>query len=117
METLCKIRDLYRSVAEFENHFEALYGICLNEGMLLCSLSSSGKLSSGEIAEVLGLTTSNTSKVIRSAENKGLIRRILGETDKRQMFFILTEEGKIRLDSIDCKNIEMHEILKEVISR
>lgn len=116
METLCKIRDLYRSVAEFENHFEELHGICLNEGMLLCSLSPAGKLSSGEIAELLGLTTSNTSKVIKSAENKGLISRILGETDKRQMFFILTKKGKNCLSSIDCKKINMPDILKQAIN-
>ena len=63
METLCKIRDLYRAIAEFETRFEKAHHLCLNEGMLLCCLSRKKRLSSGEIAEQLGLSNSNTSKV------------------------------------------------------
>ena len=73
METLCKIRDLYRAIAEFETRFEKAHHLCLNEGMLLCCLSRKKRLSSGEIAEQLGLSNSNTSKVIRSVEDKGYI--------------------------------------------
>ena len=51
METLCKIRDLYRAIAEFETRFEKAHHLCLNEGMLLCCLSRKKRLSSGEIAE------------------------------------------------------------------
>ena len=75
METLCKIRDLYRAIAEFETRFEKAHHLCLNEGMLLCCLSRKKRLSSGEIAEQLGLSNSNTSKVIRSVEDKGYIER------------------------------------------
>lgn len=84
METLCKIRDLYRAIAEFETRFEKAHHLCLNEGMLLCCLSRKKRLSSGEIAEQLGLSNSNTSKVIRSVEDKGYIERNLGDCDKRR---------------------------------
>ena len=94
METLCKIRDLYRAIAEFETRFEKVHHLCLNEGMLLCCLSKKKRLSSGEIAGLLGLTNSNTSKVIRSVEDKGYVERNLGDSDKRQMYFSLTAEGK-----------------------
>ena len=53
---------LYRAIAEFETRFEKVHHLCLNEGMLLCCLSKKKRLSSGEIAELLGLTNSNTSK-------------------------------------------------------
>ncbi|MEG2065046.1 MAG: MarR family transcriptional regulator, partial [Alistipes sp.] len=66
METLCKIREISRSLAEFETRFEKVHHLNLNEGMLLCSLTKSDDLASGEIALLLGLTTSNTSKVIKS---------------------------------------------------
>ncbi|MDD6211255.1 MAG: winged helix DNA-binding protein [Bacteroidales bacterium] len=117
METLCKIRDIYRSIAEFEGRFEKEHRLCLNEGMLLCSLSRAERLSSGEIAELLGLTASNTSKVIRSVEGKGLIERVLGEKDKRQMYFSLTEEGRKRLSEIKCGSVEIPELLKSVLGR
>ena len=64
------IRDIQRSVMNFESAFEKSYGICLNEGMALCSLKNVSKLSAGELGELLGLTPSNTSKVIASLEKK-----------------------------------------------
>jgi DNA-binding MarR family transcriptional regulator len=103
---LCQIRDLYRSIAEFENEFVKKHNLCLNEGMLLCTLSNVDKLSSGEIAEMLGLSNSNASKVIRSVENKGLIKRELGNQDKRQMNFLLTDEGLAVIKKIKTENIK-----------
>lgn len=114
MEKLCKIRDLQRAIIQFEAQFEKLYGICLNEGMTLCSLSESERLSSGEISELLGLTSSNTSKVIRSVENKGLIERVIGVTDKRQMYFSLTEKGSKLLKDIKCSELDIPELLRSL---
>lgn len=113
MNTLCSLRDIYRAIREFELEFQQKHDLCLNEGMLLCSLKSE-KYSSGEIAELLGLTNSNTSKVIKSVEDKGLVERILGKGDKRQMYFILTEIGKNKLNEIQCEEERMNVILKEI---
>jgi DNA-binding MarR family transcriptional regulator len=112
--TLCQIRDIYRSIADFELRFQQKYNMCLNEGMLLCSLGSK-KYSSSEIAGVLCLTNSNASKVIKSVEKKGLIKRIVGKDDKRQMYFTLTAEGQKRLASIKCSDLNIPESLKEVL--
>lgn len=38
METLCRIRDIYRAIAEFEVKFMQEFDLSLNEGMLLCTL-------------------------------------------------------------------------------
>jgi DNA-binding MarR family transcriptional regulator len=111
MERLCKIRDLQRAVGQFEANFEKLYGLCLNEGMALCSLARAGRLSSGELGELLGLTLSNTSKVISSIENKGLVEREMGTTDKRRMFFILTPKGRELLATLDCEKADIPELL------
>ena len=49
METLCRIRDIYRAIAEFEVKFMQEFDLSLNEGMLLCTLLNTPKLpSSGE---------------------------------------------------------------------
>ena len=50
METLCKIRDVYRAIAEFEVQFTQMYDLSLNEGMLLCTLLNTPKLTSSERA-------------------------------------------------------------------
>lgn len=115
MEKLCKIRDIQRAVNLFEVSFEKLYGICLNEGMALCSLAKAERLSSGELGELLGLTCSNTSKVINSIEKKGLIERVMGRQDKRRMFFSLTPRGQSLLATIKCDQAEIPELLNHLL--
>lgn len=111
---LCKIRDLYRSIYEFEIIFQKTHNLGLNEGMLLCSLDEN-KYSSNELANILGLSNSNTSKVIKSIEKKGFIERIIGEEDKRQMYFVLTREGMKKLKTIKCSELLIPDNLKSVI--
>ena len=65
--TLCRLRDLYRAIAEFESSFSKTYGISLNEGMLLCILLDKGQQTSSEIADALGLSHSNASSLPRQA--------------------------------------------------
>ena len=65
METLCRIRDIYRAIAEFETQFIHSYNLSLNEGMLLCTLLDHPKLTSSEIAEALGLSLIHISEPTR----------------------------------------------------
>ncbi|PKO98640.1 MAG: MarR family transcriptional regulator [Bacteroidetes bacterium HGW-Bacteroidetes-8] len=106
MKKLCIIRDICRSISDFENEFQKTHNLCLNEGMVLCSLKER-RLSSGEIAKQINLTCSNTSKLIRSIEDKGLIKRVLGEEDKRQMYFSLTQKGILKLTDIEEDKIAL----------
>lgn len=114
VNTLCQIRDVYRAIYEFELKFQQSHNLGLNEGMLLCSLNTQ-KYSSNELAGILGLSNSNTSKVIKSIENKKLIKRIVGKDDKRQMYFTLTDLGRKKLESIKCAEFSIPESLKSVI--
>ena len=113
---LCQIRDVYRSIYEFELNFQQSYNLGLNEGMLLCTLSTQ-KYSSNELAGILGLSKSNTSKVIISVEKKGLIKRIVGKEDKRQMYFTLTDLGRKKLELIKCAEFTIPESLKLVLKQ
>ncbi len=115
MDKLCKIRDIQRAVNQFELGFEKKYGISLNEGMALCSLLNNENLSSGEIGELLGLTSSNNSKVICSIEKKGLVTRVMGTKDKRQMYFSLTPKGKGLISAIKCEEFEVAPLLQELL--
>ena len=113
MDKLCRIRNLQRAVNQFEAAFEKRYGICLNEGMALCSLSNAERMCPGRLGELLGLTPSNTSKVLRSAESKGLVLRELCCKDRRQMHYSLTTKGRELLASVSCREIEIPEILRK----
>ena len=118
MRSICVMRELYKAIDAYEKEFEKVYGVCLNEAMALCSLSHEQKeLSATEIAEKTGMTTSHTSKVIKSIEGKELIHRTLGKEDKRQMYFTLTPSGEERLQQISCRELEIPEILKPVFEK
>lgn len=97
-----------------KTNFSKRHELSLNEGMVLCCLKD-GKLSSGAIAEEMNLTCSNTSKVIKSVEERGYIERILGESDKRQMYFVLTEAGKQKLSDIVTESVDIPEILQPIV--
>ena len=112
VKKICKIRNVYRAIAEFESAFEKKHDLCLNEGMLLCTLADIPEgVCSGDIAEKMGLTQSNASKVIRSVEGKGLITRKIDGEDKRKMRFRLTVAGHKKLEGLSCGDIEMPDVL------
>lgn len=113
-EPLCRIRDIYRMINDFEGVLQKNFKVGLNEGMLLCSLYTFGECSSGKVAELLGLTLSNSSKVIISAEKKGFVKRIIGEVDKRQMIFKLTDEGKKCIEAIKCDSDNILELITKI---
>lgn len=116
IKRLCQIRDLQRAVYLFELQFEKKYGISLNEGMVLCSLSKTANLSSGELGELLGLSSSNTSKVICSVEKKGYVERVVGTKDKRNMYFSLTASGRDLLDNVSDETVEMPDSLRALFA-
>lgn len=109
---LCRIRDVYRAILNFEQYFEQHYDLNLNEAMLLCTLSARSSQTAGEVAEALGLTNSNASKVIASAEALKLIKRQMCKDDKRRMRFSLTALGEERLARLQADDIEVPEILR-----
>ena len=101
MNTLCRIREVSRAIAEFEQCFEREYRLSMNEGVLLCCLARHGELSSG---------------VIRSVEGKGFVIRKLGEEDKRQMYFSLTEAGRAELERLQPCRVALPELLARFLT-
>ncbi|NDV65303.1 MarR family winged helix-turn-helix transcriptional regulator [Bacteroides sp. 224] len=116
MRNLCTLREIYRVIRDFEEKFQQEHGLSLNEGMLLCGLKSK-QCTSSEIAKALGLTNSNTSKVIKSAEDKGYIERSIGKDDKRQMYFSITEAGRIKIANIGTEGQAINTLLKEIVDK
>lgn len=116
MKSICLMRDIYKALSEFESNFEQVHGVGLNEAMALCSLGE-GTLSSTEISGKTGMSTSHTSKVIRSIEEKELVVRALGDKDKRQMYFNLSKKGKECLSAMKCGSVEIPELLRPIFEK
>ncbi|MCU6768858.1 winged helix DNA-binding protein [Barnesiella propionica] len=116
METICVIRDIFRAIQHFEDNFIKVHGLCLNEAIILCCLAK-GELSATAIVEETGMTTSHTSKMLRSVEEKELVERKLGQKDKRQMYFHLTDKGKQSLENMKCGSVAVPEVLKPIFNK
>ncbi|WP_321334647.1 winged helix DNA-binding protein [uncultured Bacteroides sp.] len=118
MKSICTMRDICKAISSFEEEFEQAYQISLNEAMVLCTLhEAQTPLTSSSIAERTEMKTSHTSKVIRSVEEKALIERTLGATDKRQMFFSLTAAGEKRLEDLECDKVVIPKLLQPLFAK
>ena len=104
------MRELFEALSLLESRLMDMHGVSLNEAMVLCSIGEE-TITASTIVERTGMTASHTSKVIRSAEEKGLLNRDLGEKDKRQMYFTLTEAGKGCLQGVKVNGIEIPDLL------
>lgn len=114
IQCICLMRDLMKVLAELEHQLEETHGVTLNEAMVLCSIGD-GTISAGNIITCTGMTPSHASKTIRSAEDKGLLTRRLGEQDKRQMYFGLARKGKNCLKRIKEQGLEIPEWLASLL--
>ena len=104
------MRELFEALSILESGLLEAHCVSLNEAMVLCSI---GKVTvtATMVVERTGMTASHASKVIRSAEEKQLLQRALGEKDKRQMHFTLTGKGRGCLEGIKEQGIEIPDLL------
>ena len=111
-ECICRIRNIYRTIVQFEALLQQELGLNINEAMLLCLIADKAHISSGEIAYEMNLTPSNTSKVIASLEKGRFIRRKTCKDDKRCMKFCITKQGKELLQRLNCDSLQLPESLQ-----
>ena len=114
MKTICVMRDVFKAMARFEDSFEKVYKISLNEAMILCALqeASPKNMTATSLSKRTELTPSHATKMLRSLEEKELIVRTLGEVDRRLMQFHLSQNGKKLVGELELEKVEIPELLK-----
>ena len=114
MKTICVMRDVFKAMARFEDSFEKVYKISLNEAMILCALqeASPKNMTATSLSKRTELTPSHASKMLRILEEKELIVRTLGEVDRRLMQFHLSQNGKKLVGELELAKVEIPELLK-----
>ena len=100
MEPICRIKEIYKTLYQFERIFSERHGLTINEAMLLCCLRDGRPRTAGTLCDFIGLSNPRVSKVITAVENKGYVRREIAPHDKRQMVFSLTDEGRAKIRSV-----------------
>ena len=98
----------------FEDAFEKVYQVSLNEAMILCALqeASPNNMTATSLSKRTELTPSHASKMLRILEEKELIVRTLGEEDRRLMQFHLSQSGKKLVRQLALEKVEIPELLK-----
>lgn len=89
----CEIRQTLRRLQELEARLKKSHQMSLDEAIVLCCLSQRCDCQ-GNIAGQTGLTATQASRVLARLEEKHLIERSIGQTDKRQMVFSLSSKGR-----------------------
>lgn len=114
---ITNIKRIYQAIASLEQQMIERYGLNINEAMLLSTLSEMDCSTSGQLAAILQITPSNMSKVIRSAELKGLIKRAFDKQDKRIIRFSITHNGTQMLDNMTCNDIQLPPLLLQLMEK
>lgn len=107
MECLCKIKEVFKKIHQFEQKLSNEMNVTINEAMVLCSLSEAKKCS-GDISADTGISTSRTSRVLLSLEQKGYVTRSFDDNDKRKMMFELSEVGVEKQLEINTIEIDLN---------
>lgn len=98
-EPFLRMKDLLRKLQSLETKMSKDEDVDLEEAVLLCCLSERCKCQ-GNIASEIGLTSTQTSRLLSKLETKGLLKREIDSSDKRKMIFSLNDEGERKLDAV-----------------
>lgn len=116
MESICRLKDIYKALYSYEKQFAEEAGITINEGALLCCMKDGKPKSANELADFIGLSGSRVSRIIHTMEEKEFILREIGVSDKRQMIFTLTDAGRKKISEMKGFNIDVNSLIGKLTS-
>ena len=120
MESICELKEIYKSLYKFEKDFQSRNDMSINEAMVLCYLFNGETRSAGEICDYIVLSASRVSKVLNSVEKLGYIERSISFTDKRQMLFALTASGLRKISEMkqtDFSTDDLYDQLRQCVCK
>lgn len=103
-ETLAEFRYALRCFLHFSDNAVETVGLTLQQHQALLSIigfPGREQLTVGELAERLQIQPHSAVGLVNRLEDQGLIERIHGPDDRRQVFIRLTSKGMRVLDSLE----------------
>lgn len=116
MDLICKMKNIYKVLYDYDKEFSQMNGVTLNEAVIIYSLINRKYCSASDLSESMGLSNSRASRVLFNLEKKEYIIREMGKEDKRQMLFSLTKSGKHKLEEIQSRENEYNEFITSFTS-
>lgn len=114
IQQLCALKDILRSITQFEEAIQETYHITLTEAMVLCAIDG-GCRYAHDLADDVGLSPSRLSRIIAGLERKGLLEREQNREDRRHWLNRPTERGKSILSHMKTEGIEIPPALESIM--
>ncbi len=88
------IKQTWHAISRMYNQMALQEGITTSMGYVLININSKEGTAATKIAPLMGLESRSLTRVLKSLEEKGLIKRVPDLKDKRSVKVYLTKEGK-----------------------
>ncbi len=114
MESIIKLKDIYKALYEFEKQYAEMNNVTINEAIILYALRDGKPKAAHELYDYVGLSKSRVSRILADMERKGYIVRRVGVKDKRHMLFTLTFGGNEKLKEIVNQRINFSKLVTQI---
>lgn len=114
MHNLCNLRKLVVHLRHFENKLKEHTDLSLNEALCLCQIQKA-KIAASTLCNELEISASRISRILKTLENKNLIKRSIANDDRRNIIIEITNEGQILAQKLDFSNNFLSEELRVAI--
>lgn len=109
------IKTGWHAISRMYNAYAAQYDMTMAIGYVLLNIDKNGTPAT-KIAPALGLEPRSLTRMLKSLEEKGWIRRVSNGPDKRVVNVFLTEEGKRRRDNARQGVIEFNTLVQQQLT-
>ncbi|MEQ9609660.1 MAG: MarR family transcriptional regulator [Kiloniellaceae bacterium] len=96
-QALSAMRQILRATENYARKLARDTGLTASQLLLLQVLAEHGETTAGQIAAHMGITQATTTSLLHKLEARGLVHRQRGDSDRRQVWLSLTEEGREKL--------------------
>lgn len=115
MESIIKLKDIYKALYTFEKQYADTNDITINEAIILSALKDGKPKAANQLYDYVGLSKSRVSRILADIERKGYIVRKVGVEDKRHMLFALTYAGNEKLKEIINQKINFSRLVEQIV--
>jgi DNA-binding MarR family transcriptional regulator len=96
-DVLISLRKIIQSIDLHSRFLVKQVGLTGPQLIILQEVSKSGEIPIGKLAKTISLSQATVSGILDRLEKRGLVTRQRGETDRRQVFLQVTQQGKVLL--------------------
>ena len=109
------IKAAWHAIARMYNQQAVKHDITMSMGFVLLNINSEEGTPATKIAPLMGLEARSLTRLLKSMEEKGLIRREADDSDKRLVRITLTKEGKNKKEKSRETVVRFNEVVREQI--